>query len=180
MSFRRRRQQIVWPRSGIEPTQSSTSPKLSHRMLARLCQLTCGVVVGSLPVPLAYARRWAPIGERQVRSPESISYETHAHCLLHGLDLGIAEDASCWNELLEILQGCSRSSREALEAELCEPGSASSETRRSRARLRFVAALAEWVNMHDLHKPYAFPPPRKGPALRECGRRALHERAGVV
>ena len=42
-----------------------------------------------------------------------------------------------------------------------EPSSASSEAKRAQARLHFVAALAEWVNMHDLHKPYAMGSPGK-------------------
>ena len=29
------------------------------------------------------------------------------------------------------------------------------------AHLHFVADLAEWVNMHDLHRPYAMGPPGK-------------------
>ena len=144
-----------WDRAYTEfNVAKAISPDAGQAMPANM---RCGG--GELAGAVGIRQALGPIGEKQVRSPESISYETHAHCLLHGLDLGIAEDASCWNELLEILQGCSRSSREALEAELCEPGSASSETRRSRARLRFVAALAEWVNMHDLHKLYALPPP---------------------
>ena len=44
---------------------------------------------------------------------------------------------------------------------LVEPSSASSEAKRANARLHFVAALAEWVNMHDLHRPYAMGPPGK-------------------
>ena len=99
--------------------------------------------------------------ERKVRSPESISYEAHAHCLLHGLELSGEEEARCWEELQEILKGCSRATATSLEENLFEPSSASSEARRAQARLHFVAALAEWVNMHDLHKPYAMGPPGK-------------------
>ena len=101
------------------------------------------------------------VGEKQVRSPESISHEAHAHCLLGTLDAGGAESGRCWAELVEILAGCSRTPREVLQKELIEPGSASSDARQAKARLRFVAALAEWVNMHDLHKPYAVGPPAK-------------------
>ena len=57
--------------------------------------------------------------------------------------------------------GCSRIAADALAAEFGGPGSASLEARRSRARLHFVAALAEWTNMHDLHKPYSMGPPGK-------------------
>ena len=77
-----------------------------------------------------------PIGEKQVRSPESISYETHAHCLLGSLDVGDAESYRCWGELVDILEGCSRTPREVLQAELAEPGSASLPARQARARLR--------------------------------------------
>ena len=99
--------------------------------------------------------------EKCVRSPESISYEAHAHCLLRGLEMADEDGERCWNELEEILQGCGRASSEKLQEDLGEPSSASSEARRARARIRFVAALAEWVNMHDLHKPYAVGQPGK-------------------
>ena len=99
--------------------------------------------------------------EKEVRSPESISYETLTHCLLNGGKLDEAEESRCWSELVDILAASSRQSREALYAELCEPGIASSETRRARARHIFVSALAEWVNMHDLHRPYSMGPPTK-------------------
>ena len=72
-----------------------------------------------------------------------------------------ADEARCWGELLDILEGCSRTPRVTLDAELRGPGAASLDARRARARLRFVAALAEWVNMHDLHKPYALGQPGK-------------------
>ena len=51
--------------------------------------------------------------------------------------------------------------KEQLQKDLGEPSSASSEARRARARVLFVAALAEWVNMHDHHKPYPLGPPGK-------------------
>ncbi|CAK0867486.1 unnamed protein product [Prorocentrum cordatum] len=102
-----------------------------------------------------------PAREKQVRSPESISHEAHARCLLGSLDSGGADSDRCWADLVDVLEGCSRTPREVLEAEFLEPGSASLEARQARARLRFVAALAEWVNMHDLHKPCAVGPPAK-------------------
>ena len=103
-----------------------------------------------------------PIG----RSPESISYETLAHCLLEGLEMNAEEDARCWSELQDILDGCARGKESWTSAKLAgstsdmselfvEPSSASSDAKRANARLHFVAALAEWVNMHDLHRPYA-------------------------
>ena len=111
-------------------------------------------------------RRWrAPVprpGRREnARSPESLSYEAHAHCLLRGLELPTEASDRCWAELVEILEGCSRAPASALAADFGGPSSASPEAKRARARLRFVAALAEWTNMHDLHKPYAMGPPGK-------------------
>ena len=101
------------------------------------------------------------IEEKNVRSPESISYEAHAHCLVGSPATSDSDEARCWDELMDILEGCSRMSGEALRAELREPGTASSEARRAAAREHFVACLAEWVNIHDLHKPYAMGPPGK-------------------
>ncbi len=102
-----------------------------------------------------------PAREKQVRSPESLSHEAHARCLLGSVESGGADSDRCWAELVDVLEGCSRTPREVLEAELLESGPAGLEARQARARLRFVAALAEWVNMHDLHKPYAVGPPAK-------------------
>ena len=99
--------------------------------------------------------------ERKVRSPESISYETFAHCLLQGLEMNAEEDARCWSELQEILHGCARGSMTDMNELLIQPSSASSDAKIAKARLHFVAALAEWVNMHDLHRPYAMGPPGK-------------------
>ena len=81
--------------------------------------------------------------ERKVRSPESISYETFAHCLLQGLEMNAEEDARCWSELQEILNGCARGSAADMNELLVEPSSASSEAKRDNARLHFVVALAE-------------------------------------
>ena len=106
-------------------------------------------------------------GEKHVRSPESISHEAHAHCLLGTPGASGAEGDRCWGKLVDILEGCSRTPRGVLRAELIEPGSASSEARRARARHRFVAALTERVNMYDLHKPCAVGPPAKD---QPCGR----------
>ena len=71
------------------------------------------------------------------------------------------EDARCWSELQEILDGCARGSTSDMSELFVEPSSASSDAKRANARLHFVAALAEWVNMHDLHRPYAMGPPGK-------------------
>ena len=61
----------------------------------------------------------------------------------------------------ESLEDDARCSAETLRKDPSKPSSASSDARRASARLHFVAALAEWVNMHDLHKPYALGPPGK-------------------
>ena len=131
--------------------------------------------LGALAAEVGWRQAMGTKEERGVRSPESLSYEALAHCLLVGLELGSEDDARCWEELHGILEGCSRVSAEVLQDDLSKPGSASlgsspwpgeslyeapskpstasSDARRASARLHFVAALAEWVNMHDLHKP---------------------------
>ena len=48
-------------------------------------------------------QRLGPAEEKQVRSPESISYDTFAHCLLGGLELPTEAGDRCWGELVEIL-----------------------------------------------------------------------------
>ena len=133
---------------------------------------------GDLADAVGVRQGLGPGGDKQVRSPESISYEAHAHCLLGTLGSGGADGGRCWAELVDILEGCSRVPRGDLHAELIEPGSVSSEARQARARLRFVAALAEWVNMHDLHKPYALGPPAKDqPCARVDDAHSTMERA---
>ena len=99
--------------------------------------------------------------EREFRSPEAISYRTYAHCLLEGLDLSGAEEEQCWDEFLEIMRGCSRIEEAKLKEDILGPISASAAQKRARARKHFVAALAELVNMHDSHKPFALGPPGK-------------------
>jgi hypothetical protein len=91
--------------------------------------------------------------EKLTISPESISWRTFAHCLLGSLELPTEqEETECWDELNRILEMCGRSGAPT-------PGSASVHERRSLARRTFVAALAEWVNMHDLHLPFPMGPP---------------------
>ena len=95
--------------------------------------------------------------ERPSKTPESI-----AHCLLGELSLPTEEaEQDCWDELAEILEACARPD---WPKEVCTPGSASVEGRRALARKTFVAALAEWVNMHDLHAPFHMGPPGKDQA----------------
>lgn len=108
--------------------------------------------------------------EKGVRSPESISCEVLAHCLLRGLEMGDEDDARCWDKLQEILQGCGRASSDELQEDLSEPGSASPDARRARARMHFVTALAEWVNMHDLQKPYALGPEHSTMETVQCNK----------
>ena len=59
----------------------------------------------------------------------------------------------------ESLEDDARCSAKTLRKDLSKPSSASSDARQASARLHFVANLVEWVNMHDLHKPYALGPP---------------------
>ena len=80
-------------------------------------------------------------------------HEALARCLLNGLKMESGDDARCWQE--------GRVSSDKLQEVLGEPSSASPDARRARARMPFVSALAEWVNMHDNHKPYALGPPGK-------------------
>ena len=87
-----------------------------------------------------------------MRSSEFISNEAHAHCLLGSPATNEAQEARCWTELMDIMEGCSRMSGDALRAELGGPG------RHAAVCEHFVACLAEWVNMHDLHKLYALGP----------------------
>ena len=42
------------------------------------------------------------------------------------------------------------------------PSSASPSEKRASARNLFVASVAEWEGMHDLHKPFPLGPPAKG------------------
>ena len=103
--------------------------------------------------------------EKEQSSPETLSYKTLAHCLLGCLDMTEIEEGHCWDELNHIVQNCSRNVN-ASEPALGSPGATEEEKeqRRAHARKLFVAALAEWVNMHDLHKPYALGPPGKDQA----------------
>ena len=109
--------------------------------------------------------------ERQSRTPENISWRTFTHCLLGHLDLPPEkEEQACWDELSEILEA---SGRPGWPNEICVPGSAGADVapgsagvdgRRAVARKVFVAALAEWVNLHDLNAPFPMGPPGKDQA----------------
>ena len=109
--------------------------------------------------------------ERQSPSPECLSYETLMHCLLESGDFVPESDERCWLEPDEIFGACGRGdltnpqdeantehARESRPGE-SRPGSASREMKSARARKVFVAALAEWVNMRDVHRPFALGPP---------------------
>ncbi|CAK0791621.1 unnamed protein product, partial [Prorocentrum cordatum] len=73
----------------------------------------------------------------KVRPPEGLSCEARARCLLRGLELPAEAPGRCWGELAEIL------------------------AKRAGARLAFVAALAKWANVRDMHKPRATGSPGK-------------------
>ena len=103
--------------------------------------------------------------EKERPSPECISYKTLAHCILETLDVSDAEEEQCWAELEHILDQCGR----AHDAWTMRPRPESQDENEKRhahaqARKVFVSALAEWVNMHDLHRPYAMGPPGKDQA----------------
>ena len=103
--------------------------------------------------------------ERERPSPESLSYTAMRHCLLDGLtELTPQEEQECWDELEHILTACGRQKAGFATSshEVPSPGFASDPSqRRAAARNAFVACLAEWVNMHDLHRPFAVGPPSK-------------------
>ena len=101
--------------------------------------------------------------ERELPSPESISFKTLEHCLLGDFQAISEEDeGKCWEELDHILNSCGRrksscASRPSLASRSPEELLRAQAT----ARKMFVAVLAEWVNMHDLHRPHAMGPPSK-------------------
>ena len=103
--------------------------------------------------------------ERERPSPESLSYLTMRHCLLDGLaEITPQQEQECWQELDHILAACGRQTAGFATAsgDAQSPGFASDPSqRRAAARNAFVACLAEWVNMHDLHKPFSLGPPSK-------------------
>ena len=107
--------------------------------------------------------------EREKPSPETLSYEALSHCLIgdkpvtwHGLeeDKRKQEESRAWDELVCILTECGRGgpTRDILRG---MKNSENQDEKRATARKLFVAALAEWVNMHDLHRPFACGPPSK-------------------
>ena len=112
--------------------------------------------------------------ERSTTSPECISVEALTHCLLQSGTISEADSRRCWEEYDDIMSNCSRSFSSA--GQTCGlslttadgPSSGgmalpapevSLERRCARARTAFVAALAEWVNMHDYHEPFPNGPP---------------------
>ena len=101
--------------------------------------------------------------ERESPSPESLSYAAMSHCLLGGsTSIDSEREQQCWQELEHILSACGRGGRPAGDALSEGPSSASPSEKRASARNLFVASLAEWVGMHDLHKPFPLGPPAKG------------------
>ena len=78
------------------------------------------------------------------------------HCLLGNKATCPAEESASWKELDDILRSCGRCGDSS-----SWPSSASPEERQALARKYFVAALAEWTNMHDLHRPFPLGRPSK-------------------
>ena len=98
-------------------------------------------------------------------SPECISYKTLAHCVLGTLDVSDAESEQCWSEFDHILEQCGRAKDAcAARPRLASGDENEKEHAHAQARKVFVSALAEWVNMHDLHRPYAMGAPGKDQA----------------
>ena len=107
--------------------------------------------------------------EREKPTPETLSYEALSHCLLGGKPVtwqGLEEDqrkqeeSRAWDELVSILTECGRggATRDIWRG---MKNSENQDEKRATARKLFVATLAEWVNMHDLHRPFACGPPSK-------------------
>ena len=100
--------------------------------------------------------------ERGTKSPESISWKTFSHCLLEQQGPEPPqEEQDCWDELYDILEACGRP---GVSEQISASGFASAGERRALARKLFVAALAEWVNMHDVHAPFPMGPAGKDQA----------------
>jgi len=106
--------------------------------------------------------------ERATISPECISSETLTRCLLQTPSITEEQDRQCWQEFDDIMANCARCVEPAPDSDSSPLGAGaegagtqtcSQAQRRARARSRFVAALAEWVNMHDYHEPFANGPP---------------------
>ena len=106
--------------------------------------------------------------ERATISPECISSETLTRCLLQTPSVTEEQDRQCWQEFDDTMANCARCVEPAPDSisfplgigdEEAGMQTCSQAQRRARARSRFVAALAEWVNMHDYHEPFANGPP---------------------
>ncbi len=92
-------------------------------------------------------------------------------CLLESGDIVPECAEACWLELDKILDASGRSDASASDTGESRPGTAireesdtgaevdEGEQRSARARKVFVATLAEWVSMRDVHQPFALGPP---------------------
>ena len=99
-----------------------------------------------------------PKAERATTSPECISVDALMHCLLQTGAVTEEESRRCWQEFDDIMLNCSRSDSVSSRG-MSLTAADNSEHRSARARTVFVAALAEWVNMHDYHEPFPNGPP---------------------
>jgi DNA replication protein DnaC len=120
-------------------------------------------------------------GDRCSLSPESISTESLRSMLKTSSD-AVIENA-VWSELAEILRG-------GWGDAIADSIGGVPEFSAARARHAFVAALAEWTQMHDLHDPFPQGPPAKCQACAKvdnehssmervtCGK--LYPRRGIV
>ena len=110
--------------------------------------------------------------ERATTSPECISSRALTHCMLKSGLVDDDENAHCWDELNDILFNCSRLGKCTPDGMILHGDGLSLDALRARARTIFVSALAEWVNMHDLHEPFANgdPAPHQSCACEDKGR----------
>ena len=97
--------------------------------------------------------------ERATTSPECISSQALTHCLLKSGLVDDDENAHCWDELNDILFNCSRLGKCSPDGKVLHGDGLSLDELRATARTIYVSALAEWVNMRDLHEPFANGPP---------------------
>jgi hypothetical protein len=133
--------------------------------VAKHVRAACGSVEGqeiNLCADVGVRSKLGKKMERDTKSLESISGRAFAHSLLGQLDLPTEQqEQECSGEIRGVLAVCGRSN---WPREVCAPGSASAEERRALARKTFVAALAEWANVRDLHSQFAMGPPGKDQA----------------
>ena len=149
-----------WDRAITEFNVAKALASSSHALQGQDSEARVG-----LPHDVGLRQKLGKKQEKERSSPECISYKTFAHCVLGTIEVSDAEEAQCWNEFEHILEDCSRASH-AWGSRPCLTSCSTEEKKQKRALARkiFVSALSEWVNMHDLHRPFAMGPPSKDQA----------------